>query len=270
MPASVVVVGASSGIGRTIGIGLAKAGNSVAFLGRRIERVLDGATEAGNGAIGIRCDVRDESGCTRAICEAARAFDGIDVLLYCAAIAPLGNLRNTSQEAWRDVLDTNVIGASIATNAALDYLATSSGRAIYLSSVSASVTPPWPGLGVYAASKAALDKMIEAWRGEHPEVRFTRVVLGDTAGGSGHGATEITATWDPEATAEHFRIWSELGYFTGEVVPIEDLVALIASVAESTAEIPSVSIIPAGSDRGHNEVFDDAVANVYSKGMHKD
>ena len=38
------------------------------------------------------------------------------------------------------------------------------GIAVYLSSVSASMTPPWPGLGAYAVSKAALDKLVEAWR----------------------------------------------------------------------------------------------------------
>ncbi len=82
---------------------------------------------------------------------------------------------------WRRVFDTNVIGAAIVTSAAIEHLTASGGTAAYLSSVSASLTPPWPGLGAYAVSKAALDKLVEAWRAEHPTVGFTRVVVGDCA-----------------------------------------------------------------------------------------
>jgi NAD(P)-dependent dehydrogenase (short-subunit alcohol dehydrogenase family) len=46
--------------------------------------------------------------------------------------------------------------------AAVPYLAASAGKVAYLSSVSASLTPPWPGLGAYIVSKAALDKLVEA------------------------------------------------------------------------------------------------------------
>ena len=105
------------------------------------------------------------------------------------------------------VFDTNVIGAALITSAALPHLTASSGTAAYLSSVSASSTPPWPGLGAYAVSKAALDKLVEAWRAEHPKIGFTRVTVGDCAGGEGDSMTEFTAGWDQELTAEMAPIW---------------------------------------------------------------
>ena len=82
----------------------------------------------------------------------------------------------------------------------IPHLAESQGAAAYLSSVSASLTPPWPGLGSYAVSKAALDKLVEAWRAEHPQIGFTRVVVGDCAGGEGESLTEFANGWDRDAS----------------------------------------------------------------------
>ena len=84
-----------------------------------------------------------------------------------------------------------MIGAALVTAAAIPHLTEAHWVAAYLSSVSASFTPPWPGLGAYATSKAALDTLVEAWRGEHPAVGFTRVIVGDYPGGEGASATEF-------------------------------------------------------------------------------
>ena len=123
--------------------------------------------------------------CQSAINQAAEGLGGIDALVYAPGVGPLVRLADMDAETWRHVFDTNVIGAALVTAAAVPYLTESSGTAVYLSSVSASMTPPWPGLGAYAVSKAALDKLVEAWRAEHPTVGFTRVVVGECMGGEG-------------------------------------------------------------------------------------
>src|SRR5207245_8894078 len=56
-----VVVGASSGLGRCIGVGLAKRGSSVALLARREERLAHAVAEAGDNAVAIACDGPDEA-----------------------------------------------------------------------------------------------------------------------------------------------------------------------------------------------------------------
>src|SRR4051812_5538974 len=174
-----VVVGASSGLGRCIGVGLAQRGAETALLARRRAR-LDGAVEeAGATARAIECDVTEPSSVAAAIGKAAADLGGIDALVYTPAIGPLARLVDTDLDTWRKVFDTNVSGAAIVTAAAVPHLTESHGPALSLSSVSASLTPPWPGLGAYAVSKAALDKMIEAWRVEHPTVNFTRCIVGD-------------------------------------------------------------------------------------------
>lgn len=241
-----VVVGASSGLGRCVGIGLARRGASVALLARRRDMLERAAEEAGAGSIAIACDVTDPVSCEAAIARAADVLGGVDSLVYAPAIGPLARIEDTGVETWRAVFDTNVIGASVITAAALPHLSASGGRAVYLSSVSASQTAPWPGLSAYAVSKAALDKLVEAWRVEHPEIGFTRLVVGDCVGGEGDGMTQFGRDWDPELAAELLTGWMDDGLVTGSFIAIDDLVAAVDSVLRTGPSIsmPTVIVAP--------------------------
>jgi NAD(P)-dependent dehydrogenase (short-subunit alcohol dehydrogenase family) len=241
-----VVVGASSGLGRCIGIGLAERGARVALLARRRERLEAAAREAGSGTLAIACDVTDEASCRAAVVEAATALGGIDALVYAPAIGPLARLADTDAATWRRVFDTNVTGAAVVTAAAIPYLTEAAGVAVYLSSVSASLTPVWPGLGAYIVSKAALDKLVDAWRAEHPGVGFTRLVVGDCAGGEGDAQTGFTTGWDPELAAELGMIWVERRYISGSLIVVEQLVDVVDAVLRSgaTLSMPSVTVAP--------------------------
>jgi NAD(P)-dependent dehydrogenase (short-subunit alcohol dehydrogenase family) len=241
-----VVVGASSGLGRCIAIGLGQRGARVALLARRRDRLEDAASEAGPEALAITCDVRDERSCRAAIAEAATALGGIDALVYATGIGPLARLVDTSAETWRQVFDTNVTGAALVTAAAIEPLTESAGTAVFLSSVSASLTPPWPGLAAYGVSKAALDKLVEAWRVEHPAVGFTRLVVGDCAGGEGPGMTEFANGWDPELAMELGTIWVERNLIAGTLIDVEHLIDVVDAVLRGGASmsIPSVTVAP--------------------------
>ena len=241
-----VVVGASSGLGRCIGIGLAQRGASVALLARRRERLEAAAHEAGSDTLAITCDVTDEASCRAAITEAATALGGIDALVYTPAIGPLARLVDTDADTWRRVFDTNVTGAAVVTAAAMPFLSQSAGVAVYLSSVSASLTPPWPGLGAYIVSKAALDKLVEAWRVEHPGVGFTRLVVGDCAGGEGDAQTGFTTGWDPDLAVELGTIWVERRLISGSLIEVEHLIDVVDAVLRSGASLsmPSVTVTP--------------------------
>ncbi len=241
-----IVVGASSGLGRCIGVGLARRGGEVAMLARRYDRLEGAVSEAGNGAIAIACDVTDPSSCRAAVDEAAKRLDGVDSLVYATGVGPLSRLVDTDFESWRKTLDTNVIGASLITAAAVPHLTISGGAAVYLSSVSASLTPPWPGLGAYAVSKAALDKLVEAWRSEHPQVGFTRVVVGDCGGGEGDAMSGFPNDWDPELAGELFTVWMERNCLTGSLLDVEVLIQVIHTVLQcgAGATVPSVTVTP--------------------------
>jgi NAD(P)-dependent dehydrogenase (short-subunit alcohol dehydrogenase family) len=241
-----VVVGASSGLGRCIGIGLVKRGAQVALLARRRDMLDTAVEEAGAGSIAVTCDVTDAASCASAIGEAVERLGGVDALVYTPAIGPLARLVDTDAETWRRVFDTNVTGASTATAVALPHLEASGGRAVYLSSVSASQTAPWPGLAAYAVSKAALDKLVEAWRAEHPTVGFTLMIVGDCAGGEGAGLTQFANGWDTELAAEMGAIWVQRGLLSGSLIDVEDLVSAVDGVLRSgpSAAIPSIVIAP--------------------------
>ena len=241
-----VVIGASSGLGRCVGVGLGRRGAKVALLARRLEHVQAAASEAGSGALAVTCDVTDESSCRAAIEEVVSGLGGIDVLVYAAGIGPLARLAVTDAGTWRRVLDTNVIGASLATASVLPHLQASSGSALYLSSVSASVTPPWPGLGAYAVSKAALDKLVEAWRGEHPEVGFTRVVVGDCGGGQGDAMSQFNKDWDMELVGEVAPIWADRAYLSGALFDVEELINIVDTIgrAGSSVCVRSITLAP--------------------------
>lgn len=241
-----VIVGASSGLGRCIGVELAQRGTQVALLARRRERLEGAAHEAGPNAVAIECDVTDESSCQSAIAAAAAQLGGIDALVYAPAIGPLARLEDTDAETWRRVFDTNVIGAARMTAAALPHLMESGGKAVFLSSVSASQTPPWPGLGAYIVSKAALDKLVDAWRVEHPEIAFTRLVVGDCAGGEGDAQTGFADDWDPDLRVEFGTIWYSKGYVAGALIEVNELVSAVEAILQGGASLslPSVTVAP--------------------------
>jgi NAD(P)-dependent dehydrogenase (short-subunit alcohol dehydrogenase family) len=240
-----VVVGASSGLGRCIGVGLAQRGAQTALLARRQQRLEGAAKEAGPGTLAITCDVTSAESCQAAVNEAAEGLGGIDALVYAPGVGPLVRLADMDADTWRHVFDTNVIGAALVTAAALPYLTEASGTAVYLSSVSASVTPPWPGLGAYAVSKAALDKLVEAWRAEHPTVGFSRVVVGECMGGEGDSVPGFADGWDQDLAAEVMPVWFARNYMSGSFVGIEDLISVVDTVLrQGSVAISSVTVAP--------------------------
>lgn len=240
------MVGSSSGLGRCIGVGLAQRGAEVALLARRRDLLADAVAEAGGRAFAVHCDVVDADSCRGAVDEAAAALGQVDALVYAPGIGPLRRLADTDADTWRRVFDTNVTGAAIITSAALPHLAATGGRAVYLSSVSASQTPPWPGLGAYAVSKAALDKLVEAWRGEHPEVGFTRFVVGDCTGGTGDAQTQFANAWDPDLAASVLPTWIDRGYLAGHLIDVDELVDAVDAMLHlgPTVSMPSIVVAP--------------------------
>jgi NAD(P)-dependent dehydrogenase (short-subunit alcohol dehydrogenase family) len=94
-----VVVGASTGLGRCIGIGLARRGAQVALLARRHELLADAAKEA--DGLAITCDVTDEAACQSAVDRAVGGLGGIDAVVYAAGIGVLSPIEKLDAASWR-------------------------------------------------------------------------------------------------------------------------------------------------------------------------
>jgi NAD(P)-dependent dehydrogenase (short-subunit alcohol dehydrogenase family) len=236
----VLVIGASSGVGREVGLLASRAGARVAFAARRRELLESAVAEAGNGAIPVHCDVTTAD-CERAVGEAAAKLGGIDALVYATGMSPLVMLDRASAEEWRRVLDINVIGASQVTAAALPHLRACQGRAVYVSSYA--VRQSLPGLGLYRVSKVALDSLIECWRMEHPDVDFTRVIVGNTSG------TEFANAWGGEAIATAMQVWVSRNLFpAATMMSLTVLAEAILSVIAVRGYVDDIAIMPRTRD----------------------
>jgi 3-oxoacyl-[acyl-carrier protein] reductase len=159
-----LVTGGATGLGRHISIEFARLGCHVAFCyvnmpGRDVsEQAL--LTEAALTAMGVsvlalRCDVRDRAAVDRFVAEARERLGGIHFLVNNAGIASDGALWRLSEDAWREVLETNVTGAFNCIRAvAPTFRGQHYGKIVNVSAHQANR----PGFGVanYAASKAAL------------------------------------------------------------------------------------------------------------------
>jgi NAD(P)-dependent dehydrogenase (short-subunit alcohol dehydrogenase family) len=233
----VLVVGASAGIGLVIGQRLCAAGAKVAFAARRKEVCEEAAKGSGGTAIGLSCDVTDEAQCQQVVADTVAGIGALDDVVYSAGAIPLIALTEADAYWWRLTFETNVMGAAFMTKAALPHLKQSTGSMVFLTSIS-SIGAVWPGLGVYTATKAALNRMVETWRSEHPEVGFTRVFVGPT-GDAGTG-TQYDAS-----AMEHMARWPSLGVHSGtELCTPACISEAVEMVLNSASRVWDVSVVP--------------------------
>jgi NAD(P)-dependent dehydrogenase (short-subunit alcohol dehydrogenase family) len=236
-----LVVGASSGLGKAIGLAASRAGARVAFAARRIERLKAIAAQAPTAALALKCDVREPRDCEHAVDETLRALGGLDGLVYASGISALGDVHQADAATWRAILETNVVGAALVAARAIPHLRASQGRALFLSSYA--IRQPMPGMGLYRVSKAALDMLVETLRAEHPDVQFTRVVVGSTEG------TEFAAGWDPAEVVRYARIMQQRGTFTSSTwMPIESLAETVLAALCVRGYIDDLSLLPRSTD----------------------
>ena len=153
-----LVTGAGSGIGRASAAALAEAGFTLVLAGRRPEPLGAAAVEVGNGAVAITCDVRDPASVEALFVEVDERLGRLDLLFNNAGTgAPAVPLEDLSFEQWTAVVDTNLTGTFLCTQAAFRLMKRQSprgGRIINNGSISAWV--PRPQSAPYTATKHAI------------------------------------------------------------------------------------------------------------------
>ena len=220
-----LVVGASSGIGRALAVAAAGAGCPVVVAARRareLREVVDEVTASGGSAQALTCDVADVEAARALGPAAAGLLGGLDAVVASAGIAPLGRLGVLSAEQWTAVMATNVVGSAMVAAGALEPMrlsARSPGPRPAIVLISSHILArPWPGLVAYAASKAALEALGRGLREEERWLRVLNVVVGNTLTGFADG-------WDPELMGPAFEQWTAEGYFDGSVCGAEETAA---------------------------------------------
>ncbi len=154
---SVVVTGASKGIGKGIARVFAQAGARVLVVGRNLkaaEAAAQEMVEAGGEASAFSADVTKLAEMEAAAKAAADRHGGIDVLCANAGVFPQAKLEEMSAEQWDEVVDCNLKGTFLSVKACVPYLKKSAQPRIVLTS---SITGPvtgFPGWSHYGATKA--------------------------------------------------------------------------------------------------------------------
>lgn len=209
----VVITGASSGIGEATAYALAKRSWRLVLGARREDRlreVADRAASVSNlPALYQRCDVREPADVDRLIQLALDNFGRIDVVVCNAGKGLYGRIEDTSAAAFRDVIDTNLLGTHNTLHAAIPVMRRQrGGRLVIVGSIVGKVS--WPYHGPYAATKFGLTALAQTLRSElagsgiHVSLVLpvnTRTEFYDSATAIGWHPAPIGPTQTPEQVA---------------------------------------------------------------------
>ncbi len=153
-----VVVGGTSGLGRTIALGLADAGVHTVATGRRQELVATVSQEIlsrGVRTVGVTSDVQSQDSLDLLNEQVVAEFGGVDILVFAAGRTFRKPTAEVTAEEWSSLFDTNVTGGLRAAKAFYEPLkASGRGRIVNIASLSSHVA--FHEVSAYGASKAAL------------------------------------------------------------------------------------------------------------------
>jgi 3-oxoacyl-[acyl-carrier protein] reductase len=234
-----VVTGAARGIGAAIAKALAAAGAAVVvnYAGSKeaAARVVDDIKGNGVRAIAVRGDVSKAADVSRLFAEAKAAFGALDVLVNNAGIAAFSPLEAVTEDLYRRLFDTNVLGPVLTIKEALAHFSANGGSVINIGSV-VSVSPT-PGSTVYAATKGAVETI-------------TRALATELGGRRIRVNTLAPGTVETDATRADGLIGSELGKELVARTPLgrlgqpEDIARVAVFLASDEASWVTGAFIP--------------------------
>jgi NAD(P)-dependent dehydrogenase (short-subunit alcohol dehydrogenase family) len=151
---TVIITGASRGIGAEAARVFAAAGANVALLARSADSLEALAAEIGENALALACDVSDYASVEAAVQKTVERFGGLDVLINNAGVLkPIGPLAEVDPDEWGQVIDINIKGVFNGMRAALPVMKAAGGGSV-LTVSSGAAHNPLEGWGAYCTSKA--------------------------------------------------------------------------------------------------------------------
>ncbi len=182
-PKTILITGASSGIGQAAALRLADDGHQLFLGARRTERLeaLVGQINDGGGTADFRrLDVTDTADVHRFVADATAIYGRVDVLINNAGVMPLSALAENKVAEWNQMIDVNIRGVLHGISAALPVMeAQGGGHIINLASIGAHEVEPTAA--VYCATKFAVWAISEGLRKEHSgDIRVSVISPGVT------------------------------------------------------------------------------------------
>lgn len=169
---TVIVFGASRGLGEATALDLAQAGFAVAAVCRKqadAEAVASKINAVGGHALPLASDVTDYAAVNAAAGIAATWSGGlVGIVNNAGVIEPIAPLENTDPAGWARLISVNLVGAYHCVRASLPHLG-AGGVVVNISSGAAG--HPMEGWSAYCASKAGLAMLTASIAHEHPDIR---------------------------------------------------------------------------------------------------
>ena len=220
---SVIVTGASRGIGRAVAIRLAGDGFAVAvnYAGNatKAEEVVTEIKSHGGQAIAVQANVANAAEVKHLFKETIDIFGGINVVVNCAGIMPLSPIAEGDLELFDKVITTNLRGTFVVLGQAAQTVS-SGGRIIVFSS--SVIAMAFPTYGPYIASKAGVEGLVRVLANE---LRGRNITVNAVA--PGPVATELFLTGKSEAQIDQLRKLSPLERL-GQPEDIANVVSFLA------------------------------------------
>ncbi len=129
---SVLITGASRGIGKAIALQMAREGANIIVVAKSVEEnpklggtifsAVDEIEEVGGKAVAVQCDIRFEDQINNAVSKAIEAFGGIDILINNASAISLSKTEQTEPKAFGLMHDINVRGTFFMSKACIPHL----------------------------------------------------------------------------------------------------------------------------------------------------
>jgi len=236
-PKVALVTGAGSGIGRAVALALAKSNYTVVLTGRRQPLLEEVARLAGPSCHPIVSDVTEAASVEALFASITERFGRLDLLFNNAGTgSPPAPLEDVSLEQWRRVVDTNLTGAFLCTQAAFRLMKTQQprgGRIINNGSISASA--PRPHMIAYTASKHAVSGLTKSTslEGRQYDIACGQIDIGNTATSlvapMSAGTLQADLTLKPEPTFDVKHVADAVVYMAG--LPLEANVLFMTIMA---------------------------------------
>lgn len=174
---TVLITGASRGIGKAMGLKLAAAGANIVIAAKSVEEnpklggtIYSAAKEmeaAGGKALAVQCDIRYEEQVQSAVEQAVQAFGGIDMLINNASAITLTRTEQTESKRFDLMQSINVRGTFLVTKHCIPFLKKSSQAHILTLSPPLNPDPKWLGPHVaYTITKYSMSMMTIGWAAE--------------------------------------------------------------------------------------------------------
>lgn len=161
MTSTWLITGSSRGLGRALAEAVLAAGNRLVATARNPDSLHDLTARFPETVRAVALDVTDPVAAQLAVETAVKAFGGLDVLVNNAGYGDVNSVEDTSLEAFRAQIETNLFGTIILTKAAIPVMrAQRSGRILQLSSVGGRLGAP--GRAAYSAAKWAVEGFSES------------------------------------------------------------------------------------------------------------